>query len=53
MSQLTAAQLRKARSAEVARRDNTKNPAIKAAAVRNIQSINIQLARRVRTFGEN
>ena len=37
----------------IARRDNTKNPAIKAAAIRNIQSLNIQLARRVRTFGEN
>ena len=49
----TATEIRKARSAEIARRDNTKNPAIKAAAIRNIQSLNVQLARRVRAFGEN
>ena len=49
----TAAEIRKARSAEIARRDNTTNPAIKAAAIRNIQSLNVELARRVRAFGEN
>ena len=41
----------KARSAEIARRDNTKNPAIKAAAVRNIQALNIKIARQRATFG--
>ena len=50
---MNAAQIRKARSAEVARRDNTSNPAIKAAAIRNIQTLNVKLARRLRAFGEN
>ena len=48
----TATEIRKARSAEIARRDNTTNPAIKAAAIRNIQSLNVQLARTLRVWGE-
>ena len=41
----------KTRSGEVARRDKTTNPAIRAAAIRNIQSLNIQIARRRAAFG--
>ena len=48
----TAAQLREARKYEVARRDRTTNPAVRAAAVANIQKLNVALRRRLRVFGE-
>lgn len=49
----TATEIRKARSAEIARRDKTTNPAVRKAAIANIAKLNVELARRVRAFGEN
>ena len=48
----TATEIRKARSAEIARRDNTSNPAIRKAATANIAKLNVELARTLRVWGE-